>query len=216
MLPLRCSRCHHAVIAIVSLVSLLASCSWEFHDRVAHAHDRRPIYADIALASAAFIGVVVAAVRIEQDTTNCETDFQNQAGLIGAIGSSTCPLAGARPALAATALQALGALFTASALYGRHHYQPADATHASALSGRALLAARAGDCSTADAAASELASVDQASYDLLLADPMARQCVDRVCVARQKVVFDRARAANNDDDRLAILRDLPRCAVAEK
>jgi hypothetical protein len=76
MPPLRRSRCHLAVIALVSLVSSLGSCSWEFHDRVAHAHDKRPIYADAALASAAFVGAVVAVARIVEGTNNCVNDLQ--------------------------------------------------------------------------------------------------------------------------------------------
>src|ERR1700691_4523478 len=122
MPPLRRSRCHLAVIALVSLVSSLGSCSWEFHDRVAHAHDKRPIYADAALASAAFVGAVVAVARIVEGTNNCVNDLQGGAG---AIGDPICILGGTIAAeLVGTSLLAVGAVFTASALHGRSSYQP--------------------------------------------------------------------------------------------
>jgi hypothetical protein len=192
----------------IAVVSLLAGCSFEFHDRLMRAGDHRPVVADVLLAVVTLGAGVAFASKAQQDTRSC---YASSTDILDTW--LFCPVAGVGDQLIAGAFTTAAFAFAMSAVYGQLHYNTASREHADQLTGRTLAAAGMGDCGTADAVASEIEDLNRDTYDLLVADPVVRVCVQRGCAARRETVFERARAADNDAQRIAILRDLPTCEL---
>jgi hypothetical protein len=80
------------------------------------------------------------------------------------------------------------------------------------LSARARGAAARSDCAGADASVAELRHVDaDSARSIVETDAAVRECVRSACAARRHEVFERARHAESQDERMLVLRETPQC-----